>query len=269
MVLWVPPGTWLRGGRRLLLGAVRKRPLESASFRTHGEPAVAPGARGQACKSGEIDGGEGYRKLGAQRQRAGGGRQTVRRHEGGEYPPGQGHPGDAPRYATHFRWREDHGALSAPPTRSSAPTSRTRPTTIFTKTTPATPSWIRTPTIKSRFPRTCWVNSPAYLQESMPVTLSLHEGVPVAGRTAPARDLRNRRGRPRRQRPDGLVILQAGRARKWPARDGAAAHPGAARGSSSPPMTGPTSSAQKIKAASQKKALASSAGAIPARRWLH
>ena len=66
----------------------------------------------------------------------------------------------------------------------------------------------------------------AYLQESMPVTLSLHEGVPVAIELPPRVTLGNRRGRSRRQGPDGLVILQAGRALQWPARDGAAAYPG-------------------------------------------
>jgi len=48
MVLWVPPGTWLRGGQAFAPWRGPKRPLESASFTTHGEPAVAPGARGQA-----------------------------------------------------------------------------------------------------------------------------------------------------------------------------------------------------------------------------
>src|SRR5262249_58497305 len=108
----VPPGTWARAWQPFAPWRGSKRPLESASFTTHGEPAVAPGARGQACKSGEIDGGEGYRKLGAQRQRAGGGWQAVRGDEGGEHPPGQGYAGDPPRHAPHCRWREDHRALS-------------------------------------------------------------------------------------------------------------------------------------------------------------
>jgi len=48
MVLWVPPGTW----QAFAPWRGPKRPLESASFTTHGEPAVVPGARGQALQFG-------------------------------------------------------------------------------------------------------------------------------------------------------------------------------------------------------------------------
>ena len=65
-----------------------------------------------------------------------------------------------------------------------------------------------------------------YLQENMPVNISLHEGVPIAVELPQRVTLRGRRSRPGGQGPDGVLLLQAGHPVQRPARDGAAAHPG-------------------------------------------
>ena len=68
-----------------------------------------------------------------------------------------------------------------------------------------------------------------YLQEGMPVMLSVHNGVPIAVEL-PARH-RDRRDRAGGEGPDGLLLLQARQALERRPDHGAAAHPRPARGS--------------------------------------
>ena len=83
---------------------------------------------------------EGHRKLRAQGQCPRHRRQALHRAHRRELPSRQGHAHDADRHAPHLRRREDRRSATRPPSRSSAPMSRSASTATSTRTATATSS---------------------------------------------------------------------------------------------------------------------------------